>query len=77
MIKNHLSRLMGERKMKQSELARLTGIRPNTVSDLYNEFASAISFDHLESICRVLKCGISDLLEIVPNEQQSEEQNKP
>jgi putative transcriptional regulator len=68
MIKVHLSRLLGERKKKQSELARDTGIRPNTVSDLYNENATAISFVNIEAICRELKCGITDLLEIVPDE---------
>jgi len=68
MIKNHLSRLLGERKMKQSELARKARIRPSTIGAMYSENAQSIAFDHLEAICRVLDCNISDLLEIVPNE---------
>lgn len=34
MIQNNLSRILGERKWTQAELARRTGIRPNTISDL-------------------------------------------
>ena len=77
MVKIHLSRLLGERKWNQADLGRRTGIRPNTVSDLYNEFATTIRLEYLESICRTLNCDISDLLEIVPDEPNPDEvQNK-
>lgn len=44
MIQNNLSRILGERKWTQAELARRTGIRPNTISDLYNDVATAITY---------------------------------
>jgi len=63
-VKIHLSRLLGERKWKQSDLKRKTGIRANTISDYYNEYATAISLDHLSAMCSALNCDISDLLEL-------------
>lgn len=65
MIKVHLSRLMGERRMKISELSELTGLHRNGLSKLYNENTDGIKFDTLEKICKALNCEISDLLEII------------
>ena len=77
MIKNHLSRILGERRWTRAKLARLTGIRPSTIGDLYNEMADRVSFDQLDRICEVLdricevlNCSISDLLEYIPNQQR-------
>lgn len=68
MIKVHLSRIMGERRMKISELSELTGLHRNGLSKLYNENTDGIKFDTLEKICKALHCEISDLLEIVEEE---------
>ena len=65
MIKVHLSRLLGERKMKVSELADVTGLHRNGLSRLYNEETDGIKFKTLELICLALDCQISDLIEIV------------
>ena len=62
MIRVNLSKLLGERKMKQADLARITGIRPATINDLYHELAERISLDHLDLICEALQCELSDLL---------------
>ena len=53
MIKNHLSRILGERRWTRAKLARLTGIRPSTIGDLYNEMSERVSFDQLDRICEV------------------------
>ncbi|WP_347563609.1 helix-turn-helix transcriptional regulator [Pseudoflavonifractor sp. 524-17] len=45
----------------------MTGIRKNTISELYNEIATRISLDHIDLICEALGCGLTDLLEITPN----------
>ncbi len=65
MIKVHLSRLLGEKRMKISELAEATGLHRNGLSRLYNEETDGIKFDTLEKICKALNCDISDLIEIV------------
>lgn len=51
MVKIHLSRLLGEKRITQAELSRMTGIRPATIHELYTETAQRIKFDHIELIC--------------------------
>ena len=62
MIRVNLSKLLGERKMKQADLARITGIRPATINDLYHELAERISLEHLDLRSEALQCELSDLL---------------
>ncbi len=62
MIKILLSTRLGERRMTQAQLARKTGIRPNTIGELYNELAERVSLEHLDKICEVLDCDLSDLI---------------
>lgn len=70
MIKNHLSKLLGERRWTQADLARKTGIRRATINELYNELNDRVSLEHLDRICEVLNCEVSDILEYVPNPQR-------
>ncbi|HCA79038.1 MAG TPA: XRE family transcriptional regulator [Bacteroidetes bacterium] len=65
MIKCHLSRFMGERKIKIAELARATDIHRNMLTLLYFENAKRIEFDVMEKLCRYFNCAIQDLFEIV------------
>lgn len=67
MIKIHLSGILAEKQMSQAELARQTGIRPSTVSAIYNEIAERLNINHLDSICRYLGCDIADLIEYIPD----------
>lgn len=71
MIKNHLSRILGEKRWTQSQLALMTGIRPTTINHLYHEFAERISFEQLDLICEALDCSVSDLLEYIPNKERA------
>lgn len=73
MIKVHLSRLLGEKRWSQAHLSRVTGIRPSTINDIFNEFAERISLDHLDRICEALDCDISDILEYIPNHDQEKQ----
>lgn len=65
MIKIHLSRILGEKRITQKELSRMTKIRVNTISEIYNEKTDGIKFSTLEKICKALDIKIGDLLEIV------------
>ena len=67
MIKILLSKKLGELRMTQAELARRTGIRPNTINELYHEIAYSIKFEHLDKICSVLNCDVSELVVFVPD----------
>ena len=65
MIRCHLSRIMGENKMKIADVARETGLNRSTVTALYNETATRIDLETIEKLCTFFKCPISDLLELV------------
>ena len=71
MVKNYLSRLLGERRMSQAELSRRTGIRAATINEIYHEIAERISVDHVDKICEVLDCSLHDLFEYIPNKVRS------
>ena len=70
MIKIHLSRILGEKRWSQAELARQTGIGKNAISEMYNEFTERINLDYIDLICEALDCQVSDLLEYIPNKKR-------
>ena len=56
--------------MTQSELAKRTGIRPSTISDICNNNADFIKLDFLNRILEVLKCNLNDVLEFKGGDDQ-------
>lgn len=71
MIKCHLSRLMGEKKLKVIDVARDTGINRGTITRLYHETATRIELDVIEELCRYLDCEVGDLLELQSRAESS------
>jgi len=63
MIRCHLSRLMGERKMNIADVARETGLHRNTVTLLYKETATRVDLDAIDRLCQLFKCSVEDLFE--------------
>ena len=63
MIRCHLSRMMGERKMKVVDVARETGLHRNTITLLYNETANRIDLETIDALCRLFQCSVAHLLE--------------
>lgn len=70
MIKVHLSRLMGERRIKIAQLATMTGLHRNGIAKLYNEETDGVKFDTLNAICKALDCTVEDIIEYVPDENE-------
>ncbi len=68
MIRILLSTRLGELRWTQADLARKTGIRPNTISELYHKVTTRVSLEQLDKICEVLGCELTDLIVRVPNE---------
>lgn len=66
MIRIHLSAILGEKRMTQTDLAEKTGVRVATINDLYHEFAVRVNLDDLEQICLVLDVDLHDLIELAP-----------
>ena len=68
MIKLLLSTRLGERRLTQADLARMTGIRPNTINELYHELVDRVNLEHLDLICEALDCKLDELIVRVPDE---------
>jgi putative transcriptional regulator len=68
MIKCHLSKLLGERRLKVSQVARDTGLNRMSLHRLYNEEAERIELDVVEVLCGYLSIGVGDLFEYRPAE---------
>ena len=69
MIKILLSKKLGEMRLTQADLARATGIRPNTINELYHELAERVSLEHLDLICEALGCELIELIIRTPNKE--------
>lgn len=73
MLKNHLSKLMGEKRYSIVEVSRKTGLTTSTISNLYNDKVKRLDFDTLEKLCKLLNCNTQDILEYIPDETQTQE----
>lgn len=65
MIKCHLSRLMGERKLKIADVARDIEVNRGTITRLYQETATRVDLEVIDKLCGYLGCQVGDLLEFV------------
>lgn len=63
MIKCNLSRILGEKKLKISDVSRDTGINRGTLTRLYQETAERIDLEVMDQLCDYLKCDVGDLFE--------------
>ena len=62
MIRIKLSRVLGDMRWTQADLARATGIRPSTINEYYHEIAERISLEHLDLICEALNCDVTEII---------------
>ncbi len=69
MIRILLSTKLGELRWTQADLARATGIRPNTINELYHELVERVNLDHLDLICEALDCKLDELIVRHPNKK--------
>jgi putative transcriptional regulator len=65
MIRCHLSRLMGEKRVRIIDVARATGISRNMLANLYYERAKRLELDDVARLCQYFGCPVGDLLEWV------------
>ncbi|KJG06062.1 XRE family transcriptional regulator [Photobacterium angustum] len=64
MLKCHLSKLMGEKRLKISDISRDTGINRGTITRLYNETATRVDLEVIEQLCDYLDITVGELFEI-------------
>lgn len=66
-----LFHLLIDRDITNTQLQQMAGYSANITTRLKNN--TYISMETIEKICRVLKCGVDDILEFVPEETSAEE----
>ena len=71
MINVRLDYVLLDRRMKLKDLARATGLAVNNLSILKTNKARAIRFSTLNNLCKALSCTPGDLIEYVPDEENS------
>jgi putative transcriptional regulator len=69
LIKCHLSRIMGEKKLRVADVARAVGVHRNAITLLYEETATRVDMDTIDKLCAFLDCGVQDLLEYIPDKK--------
>jgi len=69
MIRCHFARLLGERKLKISDVTRDTGINRGTLTRLYYETAERLEVDVLDKLCEYFKIELADLIDRVPGDR--------
>ena len=67
----HLDVMLARRKMSLGELSQRVDITLANLSILKNDHAKAVRFTTLEAICRALDCQPGDLLEYVPDREET------
>jgi len=69
-MKNNLSKILGERLLKVSDVFKATGISKTTLTDIYYQRAKNIQLDTLMKICDYLQVPLSDLIEYEPQKNK-------
>ncbi|EME7173885.1 helix-turn-helix domain-containing protein [Enterococcus hirae] len=70
-MKNNLSKILGERLLKVSDVFKATGISKTTLTDIYYQRAKNIQLDTLMKICDYLQVPLSDLIEYEPQKNKA------
>ena len=67
MIRTRLHELLGERRMKVSGLAQITGVSYPQLHRLYHGHTKRIDLNTLNSLCNALRITPNDLLDFSPD----------
>lgn len=67
----NLDVMMAKRKISSSQLAEQIDLTPANLSILKNNKAKAVRFSTLARICKALDCQPSDILEYIPEEEDT------
>lgn len=71
MIVINIDVMLARRKMSVTELSEHVGITLANMSILKNGKAKAIKIETLDKICRALDCQPGDILEYLPDEEET------
>ncbi|WP_445506822.1 helix-turn-helix domain-containing protein [Niallia sp. 03190] len=61
-VKNNLRILMAQHKMNIKDVHEKTGLSRTTISKMYNETSTTISFETIEKLCLLFDCEVHELM---------------
>lgn len=67
----NLDVVMAKRKISLGELSARVELSPANLSILKNNHARAVRFSTLDALCRVLQCQPGELLEYIPDKEET------
>ena len=63
MINNKLSEILGKKRIRMSELQKLTGLSQTAIINLYYNKTKSVNFETINKICNALECNTQELFE--------------
>ena len=76
-VKVRLSKILGDQRLKVSELSEKSGISRYALYGLYHERTKGIEFETLAKLGTALDCTVCDLLEFIPDDEKEDTANLP
>jgi len=70
MIRCRLSILMGQKRLRIADVARLTGLNRSTISALYRDRATRVDLPAIDRLCALFECSVDALLERIPDPEE-------
>ena len=67
-----LSTILGEKRLKMSDVVRETKLAKGTVHTLYHDRVQKVDYRVLDKLCCFLNCQPGDLLIFQPNDEEME-----
>lgn len=67
MINNKLSEILGRKRIRMSELQKMTGLSQTAIINLYYNKTKSVNFDTINKICNALECNTQELFEHTPD----------
>lgn len=71
-MKNNLSKILGERLLKVSDVHAGTGISKTTLANIYYQRTATVKINTLIKICDYLQIPLSELIEYVPEKTEKQ-----
>jgi DNA-binding Xre family transcriptional regulator len=61
-----------KKNIKRSELIKLAGLNTTAIAKMGRK--EPVSMEHLGNLCTFVHCGLGDIVEYVPDQEESREQ---
>ncbi len=68
MIEFFLHRELTRRNIRKTQFAKMIGVRPDTITAMYNGDIKRVHIDVLDKICYALGCELSDIMSFTDKE---------